>query len=209
MTETTTDVIDELLGIVPGDALDGVRAARPDARTNAQRSFEALFEPVETTHVGLGERYAIAAFVSGLHAVAPVAELYAAGLEEHEPAITDAVRTEIARGSARGPYGVYREPGLAAESVPGPAYRVAEPDALGARLAAALEHAHLLVFRPREARPEDLDRLLAAGWSTTAIVTISQLVAFLAFQTRVVHGLGQLAAAPGSTSDHPEEGSRR
>jgi CMD domain protein len=69
-----------------------------------------------------------------------------------------------------------------------------ENRSLGGRLTAALEHAHLLVLRPREATPEALERLLAVGWSTTGIVTLSQLVAFLAFQVRVVHGLRQLAA---------------
>ena len=66
---------------------------------------------------------------------------------------------------------------------------------LGARLVAALEHAHLLVFRPRDAASSDMNALLAAGWSNTGIVTFSQLVAFLSFQVRVVSGLRTLAAA--------------
>lgn len=39
------DVIDELVGIAPGSALDAVRAGRQEARTHAQRSYEALFAP--------------------------------------------------------------------------------------------------------------------------------------------------------------------
>jgi uncharacterized protein YciW len=61
-------------------------------------------------------------------------------------------------------------------------------------LAAALEHAHLLVFRLRESSPDALAVLLNAGWSTTGIVTLSQLVAFLSYQLRVVVGLEALAA---------------
>lgn len=61
--------------------------------------------------------------------------------------------------------------------------------ALGGRLDAAFEHARLLVFRPDEARRESLDALAEAGWSTTGIVTLSQLVAFLSFQIRVIAGL--------------------
>ena len=68
---------------------------------------------------------------------------------------------------------------------------------LGARLAAALEHAHLLVFRPRDAASADMKALLAAGWSETGIVTLSQLVAFLSFQVRVVTGLRVLGASLG------------
>ena len=66
---------------------------------------------------------------------------------------------------------------------------------LGERLAAALDHAHMLVFHPRDADPAALQRLLDAGLSTTAIVTLSQLVAFLSFQIRVVAGLAVLDAA--------------
>jgi len=76
--------------------------------------------------------------------------------------------------------------------------------ALGPRLAAAFEHVHLLVFHPRDATPGALRALLDAGWSTTDIVTLSQIVAFLSFQIRVVGGLrvltdmGGLAAGPPS-----------
>ena len=40
-----------------------------------------------------------------------------------------------------------------------------------------------------------LQRMLDAGWTTTDVVTLSQLVSFLAFQIRVVAGLRVLAAA--------------
>ena len=61
--------------------------------------------------------------------------------------------------------------------------------AAAVRLAAALDHAHMLLFHPRDAAPEWLQRLVDAGWTTPAIVTLSQLVAFLSFQIRVVAGL--------------------
>jgi CMD domain protein len=72
---------------------------------------------------------------------------------------------------------------------------------LGSRLAAAFDHAHLLVFRPRDASPAALQSLLDAGWSATSIVTLSQLVSFLAFQIRVITGLRALkASAPARPS---------
>ncbi len=40
------------------------------------------------------------------------------------------------------------------------------------------------MFRPREAHRKALTALADAGWSTTGIVTLSQLVAFLSFQVR-------------------------
>lgn len=45
------------------------------------------------------------------------------------------------------------------------------------------------MFRPRESSPEALEALADAGWSADGIVTLSQLVAFLAFQLRVAAGL--------------------
>ncbi|MFI6325687.1 CMD domain-containing protein [Nonomuraea sp. NPDC050556] len=66
-----------------------------------------------------------------------------------------------------------------------------EPDE---RLAAGLAHAELLVLRPSEASPQALKALDDAGWSTTEIVTLSQLVAFLTFQIRLVAGLRSLAS---------------
>ena len=80
----------------------------------------------------------------------------------------------------------------------GPVHRIAAPtrDALGRRLAAAFEHAHMLVFHPRDSAPVYLQALLDAGWSTTGVVVISQLVAFLSYQIRVVAGLRVLNARP-------------
>ena len=64
---------------------------------------------------------------------------------------------------------------------------------LGPRLAAAFEHVHMLVFHPRDATPGALQAVLDGGWSTTEIVTLSQIAAFLSFQIRVVNGLRILA----------------
>ena len=103
------------------------------------------------------------------------------------------------RGCLDGQRGNY----IVVEDKTGLIYRVAPDDqrVLGARLAAALEHAHLLVFRPRDAAPAAMQALLAAGWSSTAIVTLSQLVAFLSFQVRTVAGLRTLGASLGRHAD--------
>ncbi|WP_129336367.1 CMD domain protein [Cellulomonas endophytica] len=194
------DVVDTLLGITPGSALDAVRANRPEARAHAQGTFTALFAPADAAAMPLPERWAVAAFVAALHGPGPATDLYRRGLETvtgegSDEGLVAAVRGAAADGAAPGPYGRYREPALAAESVPGPVLALA-PEAravLGARLAAALEHAHLLVLHPRDARREHLDALLSAGWDATGVVTLSQLVSFLTFQLRVVHGLAALA----------------
>jgi CMD domain protein len=110
------------------------------------------------------------------------------------PAAIDAA---IAAATGQGPYGRYPAGPLSREDAPGPSYH-AGPEArriLGARLAAAFDHAHLLVFHPRDAAPARLQALLDAGWSTTDIVTLSQIIAFLSFQIRVAAGLRVLATA--------------
>lgn len=192
MTDIVPDVIDALAEIRPGSRLDALRAQRPQARENAQRSYLALFRPAEPGDVTPQERHAVAVFVAGVHRQPEIAAFYAAGLGEMP--LLDA---EIARGTTEGPYGHFPAGPLSREDKDGPSYRVAEAHraALGARLSAALEHAHLLVFHPRDAHAPALQALLDAGWSTTGIVTLSQLIAFLSFQIRVVAGLRRLGAS--------------
>ena len=45
MPAADTDVIDTLVGIEPGSALDAIRNRRPAAREQAQASYRALFAP--------------------------------------------------------------------------------------------------------------------------------------------------------------------
>ncbi|MDQ0612502.1 CMD domain protein [Microbacterium sp. W4I4] len=198
----TTDVIDTLVGIEPGDRLDQLRARRPEARQHAQGSYDALFRPTDDSDVSLVERAVVAAFVARVHGESAVSDFYAAELDRQtadaEAAgslIAALVAAEGARAAAPGPYGAFHGD-IAGESTTGPEYvaDAALKDQLGGRLSAALEHAHLLVFHPRDSAREHLGRLLAAGWSTTGIVTLSQLVSFLTFQIRVVHGLRVLNA---------------
>jgi CMD domain protein len=197
MTQTQIDVIDRLVGIVPGSALDRVRRNRIQARDNAQLSYEALFAPKTPGTVLIEERFAIAYFVAGLHRDDAIASFYRDGLGHYDrPGLVGAISAEILRGEANGPYGSYPAGPLSREDKAGPVFAAdpANRETLG-RLGAALAHAHLLVFRPRDASSAALQALLNAGWSTDDIVTLSQLVAFLSFQIRVVTGLRALAAA--------------
>ncbi|MFC7624375.1 CMD domain protein [Microlunatus sp. GCM10028923] len=191
------DIIDLLAGIEPGSPLAALRDARAQAREHAQRSFEALLEPTEPGSFPVGERYAVASFTAALHQDEPAAAFYRDLLEDEQPDLVPVITkaAETARGT--GPYGNYREPGLADESEPGPAWTAdAETAAaLGDRLAAALAHTHLLVFRPRESSPAALQALADAGWNADDVVRLSQLVAFLSFQLRTATALRVLQAA--------------
>ncbi|CAL8977356.1 hypothetical protein PROP_02174 [Propionicimonas sp. T2.31MG-18] len=192
-----SDIIDQLAGVAGGSPVDGLRHRREQARTHSQASYDALFTAPDETGVGRDERLAVATFVAALHRAPSAADHYrrllvtAAG-----PELAGLIDAVVAAAATEGPYG--RLPATAdlrGEDAPGPVFHVDEGPAaqLGTRLTAALEHAHLLVFRPRESSPAALDDLLGAGWNTSAVVTLSQLVAFLSFQLRVVHGLRVLS----------------
>jgi CMD domain protein len=200
MSGTDADVIDALVGITPGSPLDAIRARRPEARAHAQATYRALFAPEALGNVTAQERFAVGAFVAGLHGAAAITERYAERLTESGAvaALKEAVDGAVKEAKTRGPYGSYPAGPLSREDTAGVSYHVGAPTrrALGPRLAAAFEHVHMLVFHPRDAAPASLQALLDAGWSTTDIVTLSQIVAFLAFQIRVVTGLRTLAGQP-------------
>ena len=190
------DLIDHLVGIAPGSALDGIRARRAVARAQSVESYRVLFTPGAPGAVSIAERFAVGAYVTGLHGPSPTAEHYMAELKSRAPAaLAEAVAQAIAETHGTGPYGCFPKGPLSAENAPGAECAFSPPlaEALGPRLAAALTHAHFLIFHPRDAAPERFAPLLAAGWSTTEIVTLSQIVSFLTYQIRIVAGLRVLA----------------
>jgi CMD domain protein len=195
---TETDVIDTLAGIAPGSALDAARARRPAARTHAQASYIALLMPADPGSVSIADRFAIAAYVAGLHRAGATADHYADALMQHGgPTLAALVTQAVAETQASGPSGTYPAGPLSAEDTPAPAFALSAPvaEALGPKLAAAFAHAHYLVFHPRDAHADRFPPLMAAGWTEDGIVTLSQLVSFLAFQIRVVAGFAVLAAS--------------
>lgn len=189
----TTDVIDQLVGAHEGDGLFALRVQRPEAKRNAQASFDALFDSDELEHASQLERLAVAYWTVAL-SQSPTVSFYRDLLAAESPETLSALEAALPEATTTGPYGDYPEGPLTAENEPGLHW---EPDAtlaasVGPRLSAALVHTHLLVYRPRDSSADALQTLLDAGWHTTGIVTLSQLVAFLNFQLRVVAGLAVL-----------------
>lgn len=194
----THDIVDRIVGVTP--ELDALRRRRPVTREQLQASFDALFAPVSDAHVSQAEREIVAAFATALAttqggADEATAAFYAARAREADAERAAVAIAEAEGAAASGPFGSYTELGLQTENTDGLRYRPSDAvvGALGERVAAALAHTHLLVLRPREASGDDLGRLLDAGWSADGIVTLSQLVSFLAFQQRVITGLKVLA----------------
>lgn len=194
-TTSTTDIIDVLSGIAPGSVLDALRDDRTQARENAQRSFEALLEPADAGTFALGDRYAIALFVSRLLAFDVAGNFYADLLSDEAPELAQSIEDAASDARERGPVGTYREPGLAAENTPAREWQPSE-GSFDPYIAAALAHAHLLTYRLRESSADDLAALVDAGWSADDIVTLSQLIAFLNFQLRYALGLQALRNSP-------------
>ena len=195
------DVVAELAGLPPGSPVHALRARREQARAQSQAAYDALFRPGDAGTFPVLDRLAVAMFVAGVHGQAAIATFYsdaytAAHGRSAIPAATDIA---IVEAEARGPYGRYPAGPLSAEDADGLEYRVgaALRQTLGVRLVAAYEHAHMLVFHPRDATPAHLQALLDAGWSTTDIVTLSQLVSFLSYQVRVLAGLRAMTEAGG------------
>ncbi|MGV8850920.1 MAG: CMD domain protein [Propionibacteriaceae bacterium] len=189
------DVIDTLSGVAPGSRLDELRSHRPAAREQAQATYDALFTPVSDAEMSVVERLAVAAFTTALFDVPSAEQHYARLLTTADPTIASAVAEAVELGRGPGPYGSF-DGELAPESTPGPELALLRhlSDGLGARLTAALQHTHMLALHPRDSSRERLEPLVAAGWSADGIVTLSQLVSFLAFQVRVVAGLSVLVA---------------
>src|SRR5699024_11988842 len=70
------DILNFLPGIAANDPLDALRDHRPQAKENAQLSFEALLEPSEPAGFSHLERYAVAAFTAGLLSAPAAEEFY-------------------------------------------------------------------------------------------------------------------------------------
>jgi CMD domain protein len=202
------DVVDELVGVRAGDPLDALRRRRPVTRDQLQASYDALFAPLDDSAFAVDERVFVAAFATRSTADDRTAAFYADAAAAVDARRTEIVVAEASVAATAGPFGAYREEGLVGESTDGRRYEpgIAARDALGERLTAALAHAHLLTFRPREADAAAQTRLVDAGWSADGIVTLSQLVSFLAFQQRVAAGLRALAPSVAASSvASPEE----
>src|ERR1700676_339747 len=109
MSAEPKDVIDLLAGIEPGSGLDGIRARRLQARENAQKSYVALIEPVDFRDFAAADRYAVAAFVAGIHGEPAAASFYLAKLAKaaDRSELVEALKAEIERARTDGPYGAF------------------------------------------------------------------------------------------------------
>ena len=157
-----TDVMDQLAGLPPGSALAALRRERPDVVRHLQGSDDVLFSPADDGGLTRPERAAV-----GLR----IAELL------RDDALIAHYRTRLA---ALDPSGAL------ASTVMGGA-RITE-----GRWDAVLAHVDLVTRGPGRATRGDIAELTAVGLSSRAIVSLSQLIAYVNFQSRVLAGLRML-----------------
>ncbi len=169
-----TDLIDQLVGLVPGSATHGVRHRRDKVVQATQGSYEALFDPA-LPGLSLAERLLVALYACRLTPAPALAVHYQTRLEglAPDPSLQSAVlAAALAAVQSDAPAGVSDR-----------------------RLRAMLEFTRVLILKPIEGDRALLETLPAAGISTPAIVALSQLIAFLSYQTRLVAGLAAMRAA--------------
>ncbi|HEX7866870.1 MAG TPA: peroxidase-related enzyme [Variovorax sp.] len=172
-SQLSTDLVDACVPLGTGSAARAVRHQRDKVVAATQGSYEALFDP-ELSGPPLVERLLAA------HAIARSAGSVA--LQAHYRARLDALAPLSAAQQA------------AADGAP--------VESLGAdpRLQAALAFTRTLTDRPVEGDREALLKLPAAGLATAEVVALAQLIAFVAYQVRVVAGLQALAALGGDSA---------
>lgn len=160
------DVIDSLAGLAPGNPLHALRHQRDKVAAASQGSYDTLFDPA-LEGIGLDERLLVALYACRLAGAAEVAAHYRARLQAL-PA--DAAQLAAADGG--------------------------EPEQLPqGRLRAMLVFTRALTRRPVEGDKAAIETLPAAGISTPAVVALSQLIAFISYQLRVIAGLKAMQAA--------------
>ncbi|MBI6856114.1 CMD domain protein [Pseudomonas cichorii] len=164
--EPGLDVLDTLLGIGPETALYKVRHARDKVVAATQGSHELFFDPALQDNLSLVERLLVAYYASHLTPNALLAGYYLEQLQ--------ALNVEPERVAAIDSGAI---------------------EALSdARLSAILVFTRTLIESPVEGDRAALQVLQAAGLSSSEIVVLAQLIAFLSYQVRLAAGLGALSA---------------
>ena len=161
-----TDVMDALAGLTPDLRFAQMRRERPEAVRHTQGSDDAIFAPDDDGGLSRAERAAAALRIAIVLGDAALQAHYRARLAELDPG--GRLRAAVEAG----------------------------PPAADRRLRLILAHVDRVTRAPDSATRSHLDELLAAGLSPRAVVALSQLIAYVNFQARVLAGLRMLKGAP-------------
>lgn len=165
-TIENVDLIETLLGIMPGSPLAGLRGERAAIRTHTQGAYRELVIPADSGGVNRAERAALALRVAMLEA---------------EPLLAGHFRALLAE--------------LASAAEVAAAENRAAPVGAG-RFALLMRYADLVARHPGRVGQADIDALAAQGLSPGDIVAVTQLVAFVPYQVRLLAGLRAMRSSP-------------
>lgn len=164
----TTDTIDTILGVKPGDAIAQLRGQKPELARQDQAYYRSIFEPSaeSAAQLSLRNRALVAIRVASHTGSTAVVNWY----------------TELARTNGATPGELERAEDLT--------NTWSTPTVLGA----AMRHADLGTTSPSAATAADLQRLQDAGFTPAGIVALSQTIAFVSYQLRLIAALRALGA---------------
>jgi CMD domain protein len=167
MPTATDDVIGTIAGITPGSRADQARRQKPELIAGAQDYYAATITPDDPGGLSLPERSLVAFRVALLTPSAQVTAFYRARLDalDVDPGAVDAVE------------------------------RFPDGGEVDDRFTAILRHVDRNTTAPREAGPEHLRQLADAGLGPYDIVSLSQVIAFVSYQVRLVAALAALEQA--------------
>jgi uncharacterized peroxidase-related enzyme len=175
----SNDFIDRIAGLQSGTPIHGLRHRR-DKLAAATQAFHDMYFDGEIEGLSRVERLLIAWQVSRLTPAPDTAAFFLEGLK------AETLDTSLSKVLDRADVGG----------------RLEDTDALAdPRLAAIARFAGILAHRPVDGDRELLMTLPAAGVSTPGVIAAAQLIAYVAWQTRVVAALRALLAAGPAVSD--------
>jgi CMD domain protein len=155
------DVVDAVAGLTQGSRVATLRRQREAFVRHTQGSHDVLITPADPAGVSLIERGAAALRTAAIGGDTALIAHYRSRLRDVGADATLVAAAEL---------------GQATQDV-------------SPRLAVVLRHVSTIATTPGAARRTHLDALHDAGLAPRDIVTITQLVAFVSYQTRVVAGL--------------------
>lgn len=162
---TPVDVVDVAAGVAEGSALHAIRHARHKVVAATQGSYDALFASNLQSSLTLPERLLLALYASQLSA---------------QPALVSHYRQRLHAESLPSEWPSLLDP--------------VKPEAFASqRLQVLLAFTRRLTVKPVEGDREALQSLQAADLDTPSAVALAQLLAFIAYQVRLIAGLAAMA----------------
>lgn len=166
---TTRDVVNAILGVDDDSPIATLRNQKPDQVAGLQHYYETIFQPEEPSaeQFSVADRALVAIRVAAHTGSDAVVAWY-----EDLARSSDVSATEIAR--ARDTATEWSD-----DSIRG----------------AAIRRADRITVDPASAEREHIDELTAAGLTPAAIVSLSQVIAFVSYQVRFIAILRALGGA--------------